>query len=217
VLSLALNTPVAEAQSAPATSAANPDAPATPQPPPADPAQKPAAPAKPKHVITNDDIDPHPTTSRDGKIVTGDNSSLLNCDATCEQEARNDLGYDSDYEAEWRVQIVKARQDLIDDSAWRGMLSQAIQQTDNYCNFLLQQTQQTAPSGNDYRSKVLQSKNAQYFENMDRTLRQGLQTTMNHMQDHLREVQTLSPVRAALMYVQGERIFSRNCEFPGKQ
>ena len=177
--------------------------------------QKPAAPAKPKHVITNEDLEPHSANgAKDGQFIPGE-GSLLTCDASCEQAARNELGYDSDNEAEWRVQIVRARRDLIEDTAWRGLLSQTVQQTNYYCNFLLQQSQQTAPSGNDYNSRAQRARNANYFENMGRTLRQGLESLMNRMQEHIREVRVLSPARAAMMTAQATRILDRTCELPG--
>jgi hypothetical protein len=179
--------------------------------------QKPAAPAKPKHVITNEDLEPHSANdAKDGKFIPGE-GSLLTCDASCEQAARNELGYDSDNEAEWRVQIVRARRDLLDDTAWRGLLSQAVQQTNYYCNFLLQESQQTAPSGNDYNSRAQRARNANYFENMGRTLRQGVESLTNRMQEHIQEVRVLSPVRAAMMAAQATRILDRTCEFPGSR
>jgi len=188
-----------------------------PETPTTDSAKKPTPPAKPKHVITNEDLEPRSNANaKDGKFLPGE-SSLLICDTSCEQAARSELGYDSDNEAEWRVQIGRARRDLLEDTTWRGMLSQAIQQSNYYCNFLLQQTQQTAPSGNDYNSQVQRARNANYFENMDRTLKQGLQSTMNRMQEHMKEVQVLSPVRAAMMSAQTTRIFDRTCEFPAKR
>jgi hypothetical protein len=179
--------------------------------------QKPAAPAKPKHVITNEDLEPHsPNAANDGQYLAGE-GSLLTCDSACEQAARSELGYDSDNEAEWRVQIVRARRDLTEDTAWRGLLSQAVQQTKYYCNFLLQETQQTAPSGNDYNSRAQQARNANYFENMGRTLRQGLESLTNRMQEHIQEVRVLSPARAAMMNAQATRILDRTCEFPGSR
>jgi len=183
-----------------------------------DSSSKSAPPAKPKHVITNEDLEPRSSdnsNSNDAKIIPGEDALLFQCNATCETQARDYLGYDSDSEAEWRLQIVKARPELAEDTVWRGMLSQAIQQANTYCNLLLQQSQTTAPSGNDYRSQVQRSKNAQYFDNMERTLRQGIQATMNRMQERINEVQVLSPVRAAMMYVQGSRIFERTCDPPG--
>ena len=205
----------AQTSSAPAPAASAPAA-AAPTPA-ADTSQKTAVRSKPKHVITNDDLEPHSSgdaNAKDGKFMPGE-SPLLNCDSSCEEAARNELGYDSDNEAEWRVQIVRARRDLVEDNAWRGMLSQAIQQTNYYCNFLLQQSQQTAPSGNDYNSQVQRARNANYFENMGRTLRQGLESLMNRMQEHIREVRVLSPARAAMMTAQATRILDRTCELPG--
>jgi hypothetical protein len=179
--------------------------------------QKPASPAKPKHVITNEDLEPHsPNAANDGQYLPGE-GSMLNCDSACEQAARAELGYDSDNEAEWRVQIVRARRDLTEDTAWRGLLSQAVQQTKYYCNFLLQESQQTAPSGNDYNSRAQQARNANYFENMGRTLRQGLESLTNRMQEHIQEVRVLSPARAAMMNAQATRILDRTCEFPGSR
>ncbi|HWN74995.1 MAG TPA: hypothetical protein VNO13_04575 [Candidatus Udaeobacter sp.] len=197
-------------------------------PPPANPApvaaspapaagasQKSASPAKPKHVITNEDLEPHSANDvKDGKFIPGE-GSLLTCDSSCEQAARNELDYDSDNEAEWRVQIVRARRDLLEDTAWRGLLSQAVQQTNYYCNFLLQESQQTAPSGNDYNSRAQRARNANYFENMGRTLRQGLESLTNRMQEHIQEVRVLSPARAAMMTAQATRILDRTCELPG--
>lgn len=186
-----------------------------PETPPTDSAKKPTAPAKPKRIITNEDLEPRSNANaKDGKFLPGE-SSLLICDASCEQAARNELGYDSDNEAEWRVQIVRARRDLIEDTAWRGLLSQAVQQTNYYCNFLLQESQQTAPSGNDYNSRAQRARNANYFESMGRTLRQGLESLTNRMQQHIQEVRVLSPARAAMMTAQTTRILNRACELPG--
>jgi len=217
VLLIFVFSPASRAQDSPAPTPAAPASNATTQSPAPDAPPKPAVPAKPKHVITNDDIEPRSTANpNDAKFIPGE-SPLLNCDPACEREAQNELGVDASNEAEWRIQIVKARRDLIEDSQWRGLLNQAIQQSNTYCNFLLQQSQQSAPTGNDYRSQVQRSRNAEYFENMGRTLRQGLEAAMNRMQQHIQEVQVLSPVRAALMYVQGTRIFDRTCEMPGKR
>jgi hypothetical protein len=166
-------------------------------------------------VITNEDLDSRSANGgKDEKFIPGE-GSLLTCDSSCEQAARNELGYDSDNEAEWRVQIVRARHDLVEDAAWRGLLSQAVQQTHYYCNFLLQESQQTAPSGNDYNSRAQRARNAHYFENMGRTLRQGLESLTNRMQEHIEEVRVLSPARAAMMNAQATRIMNRACELPG--
>ncbi len=179
--------------------------------------QKPAPPAKPKRVITNDDLEPHSANgAKDDKFIAGE-GSLLACDSSCEQAARSELGYDSDNDAEWRVQIVQARRDLIEDTAWRGLLSQAVQQSNYYCNFLLQESQQTAPSGKNYNSRQQRARNANYFENMGRTLRQGLESLTNRMQEHIQEVRVLSPARAAMMSAQATRILDRTCELPGSR
>jgi len=175
---------------------------------------KPNTTTKPKKVITNEDLEPHSAAGTTDKIITRDVSSLLNCDAACEQQAREFLGYDADYEAEWRMQVVRARRDLIADSEWRGMLSQSIGQQRTYCNFLAQQSQKTAPSGNSWDAQVQRARNAKYFETMGNTLRQGLETSVNRMNNHIQEVGELSPARAAMMNVQTNRIFDRACDQP---
>ena len=179
---------------------------------------KPSPEAKPKKVITNEDLEPR---SRGGsqagatdKIITGDASSLLNCDAACEQQARELLGYDADCEAEWRMQVVQARRDLIADGEWRGLLGQSIDQVKRYCNFMAQESQKTAPSGNSYNAQVQRARNQQYFEAMGNTLRQGLQSSVNRMENRMREVGALSPTRAAMMNVEANRIFDRTCAEP---
>lgn len=208
---------ISSGQTSSAPAPANP-APAAAAPAPATGAsQKPAATAKPKHVITNEDLEPHSANNaKDDKFIPGE-GALLTCDASCEQAARSELGYESYNDAEWRVQIVPARRDLVEDTAWRSLLSQAIQQSNYYCNFLLQASQQTAPSGQDYNSRTQRARNSNYFENMDRTLRQGLSATTNRMQERMQEVQVLSPVRAAMMSAQATRILDRTCELPTKQ
>lgn len=208
---------VSKAQNSTDPPRANP-APAAASPAPVSGAsQKPASPAKPKHVITNEDLEPrYAAGAKDDKFIAGE-GSLLACDSSCEQAARNELGYDSDNEAEWRVQVVRARRDLLEDTAWRGLLSQAVQQSNYYCNFLLQEAQQTAPSGNDYSSRAQRARDANYFENMGRTLRQGLESLMNRMQQRVEEVRVLSPARAAMMSAQATRILDRTCEFPGSR
>jgi hypothetical protein len=185
------------------------------QGPATDPSRTPATPAKPKHVITNEDIERRPTRGSAEELTLPGASPLLVCDSSCEQEARASLNYDDDYEGEWRLQVAQARRELATDSNWRGMLSQGIQQTRYYCNFLYQQQQQTAPSGNDWNARQQRARNAKYFEDMDRALRQGIQNTLGRMQDRIREVEVLSPVRAAMMSVEGQRIFERECDPPG--
>ena len=198
-----------------------PSTPATTTPAPQTPdSETPAKPpAKPKHVITNDDLpsnSPSGATAKDGKIMPGP-SRLVDCDASCEHAARNYLGYDSDNEGLWRSQIDKARADLLADNEWRGLLNQAIAQTNYYCNFLAQQSQKTAPSSNDYRAQVQRSRNSEYFEYTQRNLQASIEGTMNRMQQRIQEVQVLSPVRAAMMYVQADRIFERDCDSAGSR
>ncbi len=171
--------------------------------------------AKSKRVITNEDLEPHSAPgSQPDRIVTGEGGSLLNCDTACEQQARDLLGYDSDYEAEWRMQVVRARRDLIADGEWRGLLSQSTDQVKRYCNFLAQESQQTAPSGNSFNAQVERARNAQYFESMGITLRQGLEATVNRMENRMKEVGALSPARAAMMNVEANRVFNRTCAQP---
>lgn len=206
--------------------AQSPSSPATPpattptqtfssQDPATDPSSKPATPAKPKHVITNEDIERRPATGPAEELTLPGASPLLNCDSSCEQEARASLNYDDDNEGEWRVQVAPARRELATDSNWRGMLSQGIQQTRYYCNFLYQQQQQNAPSGNNWNARQQRARNAKYFQDMDRALRQGIENTLSRMQDRIREVEVLSPVRAAMMSVQAQRIFERDCDPSG--
>jgi len=182
---------------------------------PATDSPTPATPAKPKHVITNEDIEHRPNAGSAEELILPGASPLLACDPSCEQEARASLNYDDDNEGEWRVQVAQARRELATDSNWRGMLSQGIQQTHSYCNFLYQQQQQNAPSGNNWSARQQRARNAKYFEDMDRALRQGMQNTLSRMQDRIREVEVLSPVRAAMMSVQAQRIFERDCDPPG--
>jgi hypothetical protein len=204
---------------APAAAPAASPAPAAPsaQSPASDTPAKP--PAKPKHVFTNDDM---PSTSsggtvgKDGKIMPGP-SSLLNCDASCEHAARNYLGYDSENEGEWREQIVKARSDLASDNQWRGMLNQGIAQVKYYCNFLAQQSQKTAPSNKSYNAQVQRSQNSEYFEYTERNLRASMEGTMNQMEQRIQEVAVLSRVRAALMYVEADRVWNQGCDELGSR
>ncbi len=174
---------------------------------------KPTPSAKPKKVITNDDLEPR-SNGQSHAAAYGDSGSFLACEATCEQEARVEAGYDADREAEWQMQVVNARRELAADSEWRRLLLQAIDQSNRYCNFLSQQSQKVAPSGNSYSARVQRAKTDQYFQNMDKTLQQGLQNLASQMTRHTNEVGELSPVRGAMMYVQGNRILQRTCQFP---
>lgn len=175
---------------------------------------KPSATTKPKKVITNEDLEPHLSAGPTDKLISGDASSLLNCDPACEQQARELLGYDSDYEAEWRMQVVRARHDLIADNEWQGMLSQSIDQVRKYCNFLAQQSQKTAPSGNTWDAQVQRAQNAKYFESMGNVLRQQLESGVNRINNRIKEIGELSPARAAMMNVEANRIFDRTCDQP---
>jgi hypothetical protein len=204
---------------------------ASPAPPPTSPAPggsaaptpavdavaKPAA--KPKHVFTNDDMPSSSsgsTVGKDGEIMPGP-SRLLDCDASCEHAARNYLGYDSENEGEWREQIVKARNDLASDNPWRGLLHQGIAQVKYYCNFLAQQSQKTAPSNKSYNAQVQRSQNSEYFEYTERNLRNTMEGTRNQMEQRIQEVAVLWQVRAALMYVQADRIWNQGCEDLGSR
>jgi len=188
---------------------------------PKDSTEKPTVTQKPKHVITNEDLEPRTNAgggnTGGGKLVTTDNSPLLDCGESCEQEARGMLGLGPDEEAEWRAQIVIARRELAEDTAWRNLLAVYIRDSDSYCHFQLQRTQRVSSNQSDYMSQVQAARNAQYFENMDRVLRQNVERTANRMRDRVQEVQELSPVRAALMTTQTERVSARPCEMPRKR
>jgi hypothetical protein len=186
-----------------------PDKEATPAP-----AGKVAVAAKPRKVITNDDLERGSGRSS-RKVPDGESGSLLTCEAACEQAAREEVGYDADREAEWQMQVVSARRELIEDTEWRQLLLQAIRESNTYCRFLAQQSQKVSPSGNSYNARVQRAKANQYFENMDHVLRQNLDSVTNRMTARTNEVGALSPVRAAMMYVQGNRILQRECEGPG--
>jgi len=178
---------------------------------------KPNSTSKPKKVITNEDLEGRPaaTVASNTRIVTGgDTSPVLNCESACEQTARAELGYDSDRDAEWQMQIVPARKDLIADREWRQLLSQAIQQGQTYCNFLAQRSQKVSPSGNSFDAQMQRARAEEYFQNMDRVLRQGLDSLIHRMNTRMQEVQALAPVRAAMMNAQASRILQRDCEFP---
>lgn len=178
---------------------------------------KPNSTSKPKKVFTNEDLEGRPaaTVPSNTRIVTGgDTSPLLNCESACEQTARAELGYDSDRDAEWQMQIVSARKDLIADREWRQLLSQAIQQGQTYCNFLAQRSQKVSPSGNSFDAQMQRARAEEYFQNMDRVLRQGLDSLINRMNTRIQEAQSLAPVRAAMMNAQASRILQRDCEFP---
>ena len=171
-----------------------------------------ASSSKPKRVITNDDLEPPAKIAGSASRVSTETATpVLTCDSTCEQDARNQLGYGADNEADWQSQIVEARRNLVSDTEWRGLLSQAIRQSDSYCKFQLQQSHQLSSSRDDFQSRMQREKNAQYYENMDRALRQQLEATANRMQTRIQEVEILSPVRAALMTVQAGRIDNRPC------
>lgn len=192
-------------------------APAPVQAPSPDASAKP--PAKPKRVITNDDLPSGSsagTTGKNGAYIPGP-SHLLDCDASCEHAARNYLGYDSENEEQWHEQIGKARNDLASDNQWRGLLNQGIAQAKYYCNFLAQQSQKTAPSSKDYRAQVQHSQNSAYFEYTERNLRQSMEGTMNRMEQRIQEVAVLSRVRAAMMYVQANRIWDQGCDAAGSR
>ena len=210
-----LSAPVARAQSSSDPAPAAAPAASTAQAPSSDASAK--SPVKPKHVYTNDDL---PSSSsgaargKDGLIIPGP-SRLLDCDASCEHAARNYLGYDSENEGEWREQIVKARQDLVSDNEWRGLLNQGIAQVNYYCNLLAQQEQKTAPSNKSYNAQVQRYQNREYFEYTERNLRQSMEGTMNRMQQRIQEVAVLSRVRASLMYVQADRIWNQGCDEAG--
>jgi hypothetical protein len=177
---------------------------------------KTVVPGKPKKVLTNDDLEGHANDDvpPSSQIVPGDSSSLLNCESVCEEKARASLGYDSDREGEWRMQVAGARRELVADTEWRNLLAQTIQQTRTYCNFLEQQSRKIAPANNSYDAQVQRARQQQYFENMDRGLQQNLESTANRSQTRIQEVQALSPVRAAMMTVQLSRIAERNCDLP---
>jgi hypothetical protein len=199
----------------------SPAAPA--QSPPADRKDSPpksSAPAKPKKVITNEDFEARSTAGQaqaPGKVVVADSGSLMKCEATCEQEARQQLGYDADREAEWRMQIVSARSDLASDTAWRELLGQAIQQTTSYCNLLAQRSQKVSPSANTFYAGMQRARAEQYFQDMEHALRQSIQAVAGRMNAMIQQVNTLSPMRAALMSVQQSRILSRECELPSRR
>jgi hypothetical protein len=57
----------------------------------------------------------------------------------------------------------------------------------------------------------------QYFQDMEHALRQSIQAVAGRMNAMIQQVNTLSPMRAALMSVQQSRILSRECELPSRR
>jgi hypothetical protein len=133
----------------------------TPAPAPtalADPSSKTSESVKPKHVYTNEDFEPHSSSrSADSPKVDAtpvENSNYLICDVSCERETHDDFVFDADSEVKWRVQIVKARDDLASDTHWRDVLFKAHQDTETYCIIRLQQSQVTFARRGDYEASI---------------------------------------------------------------
>lgn len=181
---------------------------------PAPPAENsaPAKPAKPHKVITNEDIDA--AHAREASQI-GDNEKYAApifgsalCNDNCAHIAHDQLGFESEREGEWQMQLAAARRNLAADSAWLRAYGNAAQKEKMYCDFVTQEQNTILPQGNDYWGRVDRAKHQQYAEEMGRTLSQGVQSVSNQINQLIEAVRPVDPVRAAIMGVVSYQVFN---------
>lgn len=164
-------------------------------------------------VITTDDLESSHSKEQKQfqfkKINDQISRDPASCDAECASEAREYSGMGQELEGEWQSQFIAAKHYLSIDAQWRYAYTNGLQKAQMYCALQDQLRKAPPPSGNDYRSRVERAKQQQYADDMNRTLSVSLQGINTQMNILIEDAQKNDPVRAAIMTVLAQRIFSQ--------
>jgi hypothetical protein len=166
-------------------------------------------PAKPHRVITNDDINAFHARENAKLGGSGKDAGIFptgECDSDCTQLVRDELGFGPEQEGEWQFRLATARQALAVDSQWRADYQELSRVEKESCDFQYQMQAAALPTGNDWNSGVERARRQEYAENMGRTIAQGISNATTRMNQHMNDVRTLDPVRAAMMEVLESRL-----------
>ena len=191
------------------------------------PVAVPAAPAKPaaaqespnatkaprKHkVFTDDDV--FALRAKGGLANDDDSGSAMiygtigACDADCEQEIKEKLDITPEQEGEWKLQLTAARREIGEDRAWREIYAKGQQTMRTICALRVQIENASAPSGNDYQSRLERAKQQKMFEDEEVAMGQQMENGIAAMNQHIVQFSAREPVRAAMMAALGERVFN---------
>jgi hypothetical protein len=190
--------------------------------PPATPAKSPAAQEGPnatktpkKHkVFTDDDV--FALRGKGGLANDDDAGSAMiygaigACDADCEQEIKEKLEITPEQEGEWKLQLTAARREIGEDRAWRDIYAKGQQTMRTVCALRVQIENASAPSGNDYQSRLERAKQQKMFEDEEVAMGQQMENGIAAMNQHIVQFSAREPVRATMMAAIGERLFN-NC------
>jgi hypothetical protein len=166
--------------------------------------------AKPRHVITNDDIDAmHAGSASDSSGASDTDTAIFgssSCDDECAAEAREDLGFGPEREGDWQFALGAARRHLVADTEWQHAYAREATAMRRYCIFQYQQMVGVPPSGNDYQSQVDRAQRQQYVTNMQQMLWQQISIANAPISRMIDDARRLEPVRAMIMSVVSEHL-----------
>jgi len=227
----ALGSSVGAQSMAPIPAAVPAAVPASPAPvavPPATPAKPSVAQENPnatktakKHkVFTDDDV--FALRAKGGLANDDDAGSAMiygaigACDADCEQEIKAKLEITPEQEGEWKLQLTAARREIGEDRPWRELYAKGQQTMRTVCALRVQIENASAPSGNDYQSRLERAKQQKMFEDEATAMGQQMSNSIAAMNQHIVQFSAREPVRAAMMAAIGERLFNDCADGGGK-
>jgi len=156
-ISLAVGGPCARGQEQPAPSSVNPEKMAQPAqndgkspepaPQPAGANDAPKAAAKPRHVITNEDIEAQHAqmASANSDIDIG---NINDCDNNCFDSLRYSTGYYVARNTDWKHDLLRGIQQVTDDSKWQAALYQIARLKAKFCELSQDKNDALADSAN---------------------------------------------------------------------
>ena len=211
-----------------AVPAAVPASPAPVAVPPATPAKPSVAQENPnatktakKHkVFTDDDV--FALRAKGGLANDDDAGSAMiygaigACDADCEQEIKAKLEITPEQEGEWKLQLTAARREIGEDRPWRELYAKGQQTMRTVCALRVQIENASAPSGNDYQSRLERAKQQKMFEDEATAMGQQMSNSIAAMNQHIVQFSAREPVRATMMAAIGERLFNSCPDGGGK-
>jgi hypothetical protein len=112
-------------------------------------AAKPAS--KPKHVITNDDIQPSPYSSFGGLFYMS-TGSINDCDASCFDEVRAIALANADTNPNWRRDVLRQLELVRSDGEWQAYLHELYGVHNRICQSTFDKQDELRRSGGSFRN-----------------------------------------------------------------
>jgi hypothetical protein len=159
-----------------------------------------------RKVLTEEDLVKPAKVISPGEVEGEENNPL--CDLSCEADLREQMGYGSEREAEFRNQMTLARHDISDDRVWNYTLQSALDAAGQYCG-IQRQKAQILSKGN--ASLWMRDQVKSRFAEREDKMVLDYKNSLGLLTQRIQAVQRFAPFQAAVMQYQVSEATARAC------